>query len=104
MKRCYWLSFVDETRPRGQGSLGVCIVEVTEADYVEARPHAIAKNPLMDVEGIWLVAAIRVAWRLGCNPGGEVASTWFTPDKLPPNIPLGQLMQRKELKERGLAD
>ena len=49
MAKWWWLSFCDERRPRGDRFLGVCIVQGDE-----------------------LADAIQEAWRLGCNPGGEV--------------------------------
>lgn len=45
----WWLSFADADRPKGQQALGVAIVKA---------PH--------------LVLAIKKAWALGINPGGEV--------------------------------
>ena len=44
----FWLSFADAHRPRGSQFLGVAIVEAAN-----------------------FKAAIDVAWKLGCNPGGE---------------------------------
>lgn len=46
----WWLSFTDPDRPKGQHFLGLCIVP--------------APN---------VVFASRVAWMLGCNPGGQIA-------------------------------
>jgi hypothetical protein len=45
----YYLSFVDDDRPRGSRWLGGCCVE--------------ADSP---------IGAVQEAWRRGCNPGGEV--------------------------------
>lgn len=45
----YWLSFCDDTLPTGETFVGGCIV----------RANSIA-------------VAIQEAWRLRCNPGGEV--------------------------------
>lgn len=36
MTRTYWLSFVDEERSAGDKHLGSLVVDVTEADAVEA--------------------------------------------------------------------
>jgi hypothetical protein len=69
--KTYWLSFVDEHRPAGERFLGVCIVEVTEADAAAVRPRL---PPQAQPGAEWIAAAMRKAWRLGCNPGGTVAS------------------------------
>ena len=47
-----WLSFVDPDKPEGDRFLGVAIV-----------PDALEP-----------VAAVKEAWRLKCNPGGEVCA------------------------------
>lgn len=49
MKHRYWLSFCDPSRPEGSRFVGVAVVES---------------------EGIQ--DAIRTAWVMGCNPGGQV--------------------------------
>lgn len=49
IKRWFWLSFADPTRPAGEQFLGACIVE--------------APDP---------ISAVQMSWALGCNPGGEV--------------------------------
>lgn len=75
--RTYWLSFTDSERSRGQQFLGVVIVDVTDADVLDAivawmRTHtASMADP---IEGPWLAGAIRQCWKAGVNPGGEVAS------------------------------
>ena len=56
----WWLSFVDDRRPKGQKSLGISIVQ-----------------------GSTLEDAVRVAHRLGCNPGGEVAGKVLPAHLLP---------------------
>lgn len=62
--RTYWLSFADET-----GSLGVCVVDVTEDDAAKERPRL---PPTAMPGAEWLAAAIRLSWMYGCNPGGNV--------------------------------
>jgi len=52
----YWLSFCDDTRPKGEHFLGGCLVE---ADYVQD--------------------AVLVSWEQECNPGGEVQIIEITP-------------------------
>jgi hypothetical protein len=51
----WWLSFCDPKRPHGQEFLGVAVV------------------PALDFG-----RAVRVAWALGCNPGGAVRG-WRIP-------------------------
>ena len=46
---CFWLSFVDRARPAGQRFLGCTVVKATD-----------------------MAEAVRAAWRLGVNPGGDV--------------------------------
>lgn len=53
-----WLSFCDPHRPKGSRFLGVAIVPGAE-----------------------VITAARVAWALGCNPGGEVEGRAIPPDK-----------------------
>ena len=67
-----WLSFVGEA-----GNLGICIIKATD-----------------------IVEAVRIAYALGCNPGGEVAGWTFDMDKAPSEIkalPIGTLLQRADL-------
>ena len=53
----FWLSFCDTERPVGQQFLGATVV--TASDVEEA---------------------VRAAWRLGINPGGEVAALGLVDD------------------------
>lgn len=46
----WWLSFADTKKPKGEQFLGVAIVRANGA-----------------------AEAVRIAWKLGINPGGEVA-------------------------------
>lgn len=69
----YWLSFVDDERPKGSQFLGAAIVE--------------AENSL---------DAVRVAHHLGCNPGGEVAIRKFPPGVEVRAEDIGRLMLRPE--------
>jgi hypothetical protein len=76
----FWLSFVDDTRPKGEQFLGGCAVE---ADSVEQ--------------------AIRRAWALGINPGGEVAAVQV-PKHLEKNLTrygLDRLLTKAELNAMG---
>lgn len=55
----YYLSFCDTNRPTGQQFIGACIVPIGD-------------NSLDGLE-----IAIRFAWKMGCNPGGEVKSVFM---------------------------
>jgi hypothetical protein len=76
----YSLSFADPSRPEGQRFLGVCIVEaITFAD------------------------AIRRAWELSINPGGEVQG-FAVPVEFEHNIPrigINRLISKQELNQLG---
>lgn len=68
----WYLSFVDNS-----GFLGACVVEAST----------------------WKVA-IRNAWELGINPGGEVVLV-LIPEHAYYNLPINRLMSRQELEEYG---
>lgn len=78
-----WMSFAD---PNTNENLGVCIVDVTSEDAeVEAgdlcdcgSPKCSGNDP---VKGPWVLGAVRVAYEMGCNPGGEVLMEGI-PDEL----------------------
>lgn len=98
--RLYWLSFCDGDRPTGQQFLGAVVVEVTEADRDAARPWAEQRRgaPLaVDSDAAWLAGALRVSWRLGVNPGGEVAYERLDGWPDAPLYPRGRLMDRATL-------
>ncbi len=82
--RTYWLSFVDPDRPSGQKFLGVCIVDVTDADVRAVRDEVRAKFPTARDGAEWIAAASRCAWTHGCNPGGEILSVWLNDPKQDP--------------------
>lgn len=62
-----WMSFVDPKRPEGERFLGVALVEVPD-EITDHREQ--------------LKAAIRRAWRMKCNPGGEIESHRFDAERL----------------------
>lgn len=70
----YWLSFCDPDKPEGTQFLGASIIEA--ADFVTA----ITKSHL-----------------LGCNPGGEVVTWEFEPDKCP--IPIAAIENKLMTKD-----
>jgi hypothetical protein len=94
--KTYWLSFVDGARPLGQQFLGVAIVQVRKADAVAARAHL---PPQAKPGSEWVAAAIRRAWLLGCNPGGEMAVTELPAEALPPPEWMHRLLSRGEIAE-----
>lgn len=59
-ERLFWLSFCDPSRPAGRKFLGCAIVGGAENGD-----------------------AVRRAWDLGCNPGGEVVSAEIAPEIAP---------------------
>jgi hypothetical protein len=80
-----WLSFADPKRPEGQQFLGACIVPMGETGDTRTDLHLAMKN----------------AWRLRCNPGGEIR---FQP--IMPSIErhihakwIGRLLSREECAE-----
>jgi hypothetical protein len=95
--RSFWLSFVGDA-----GSLGACIVDVsaTEAAQDLAVIDRLFPNHLPGAE--WVAAATAKAHRLGCNPGGEVAS-WSLPQDHPKfaDLPRNVLLSRAEWQARG---
>ena len=77
MIKTFWMSFADGDKPKGQQNLGICIIDVTEAEAAEERAwleSSAFKHTYNKELGPWIGAAARKAHRLGCNPGGEVAS------------------------------
>lgn len=100
MTRAYWLSFCDGDKPTGQQFLGVCLVDVTDDMAADALLDIALRFPMAMDGAEWVAAAIKEAHRLGCNPGGEVASNDVTDG--PPDIlaahPRGKLMSLAELE------
>ncbi len=78
----FWLSFADATLPKGKQFLGACIVP--GGDTGDLRTD--------------LAMAIKEAWRLGCNPGGQVAHQRVPPTVAPHIGPqwLGRLLTRED--------
>lgn len=76
----WWLSFCDGDRPKGEQFLGVAIVEAGD-----------------------VVAAVKEAWRLGINPGGEVMILPTNPAKTPDAI-RNRLLSKREVEAIIAAD
>jgi hypothetical protein len=79
----FWLSFVDDDKPKGSKSLGIAIVRADD-----------------------MVQAVHKAWETGCNPGGEIAGMGpfkmiNAPDEFKA-LPLHTLLSRQQLIEAGV--
>ncbi len=104
MTRRFWMSFVNDSGPNKSDTFaGACIVEVTDTDADEALGILKADFPNHMDGAEWLAAATRKAWRLGINPGGQVASWDITDVPVPEDVDmiLDTLMDRAELERRG---
>lgn len=72
----WWLSFADGDRPAGDQFLGVCVVR-----------------------GRDMREAVSRAWKLGCNPGGQVLGIPFSGR---PEIAAGKLYALADLDAAGV--
>jgi len=97
--RTFWLSFTDPDRPAGSRFLGVCVIDVTEAEATAAR----AAHPQAAPDAEWIGAAMRHAWAAGCNPGGQVGSIEITDAPEAARAPRDRLLSKSELAALGLA-
>lgn len=102
--RRYWLSFTDPDRPVGAQFLGVCLVDVSEAEAAAIVDELAARFPQHEPGAEWVAAAIRKAWRVGCHPGGEVAAVDVSEELGGAEMPLNWLLDRAELVRLGLID
>lgn len=91
----WWLSFADPEKPQGTRFLGVAIVEIEDVEGQDLRDRA--------------VTVVRKAHALGCNPGGEVASTELHLDHWPNDqrvalakAPKHTLLSKEDLKHYDL--
>lgn len=100
-----WMSFSDPDRPVGEQFLGVCVIDVTDAEAAAAVPRMRAMFPKAKDGAEWLFVAMERSHQLGINPGGSVGSA-ETPrdvfDQKSPGCPRDRLMLKPELVERGL--
>jgi len=101
MTRTFWLSFVKVT-PEGTEFLGVCVVEVTEADRKSGWHKCIARGMPTSHGRDWIAGAINRTHRLGINPGGNVKFVELPPDH--PPVPLDRLLSRAELEQLGIVE
>lgn len=95
--RAYWLSFADAER----GSLGACLVEVTEQEMQRAR--SLVPDMYDNNEGPWVLAATQKAYVRDCNPGGKCAAMRIDnhPNYATNPYPLYTLMTREEVERMG---
>jgi len=77
-RKMFWMSFCDGERPKGRQFLGACLIEVTAEEAEAAHLDLMLRFPFAQPDAEWIAAAAANAHRLGCNPGGEVA-TWEMP-------------------------
>lgn len=97
--RRFWLSFVDPDRPKGDRNVGVCIVEPTEDDREVAKLKLRTRFAIdaPTAEQMDIAAALQCANRLGCNPGGEVATIELPADAPEWRLPVGVLLSREDI-------
>ena len=105
MAQVLWLSFTDPDRPAGQQFLGVSVVEVTYDDLNAARGVLETHGHSTKEQAVLIAAAIRKAWQMGCNPGGEVLTHELLPE-VPEyqTAPRHQLLSHAELVARDLIE
>lgn len=73
-RKVFWMSFCDPDRPKGSQFLGACLVDVTAEEADAAAIEVMLRFPFAQSDAEWIAAATSKAHRLGCNPGGEIAS------------------------------
>ena len=95
-----WLSFTDD----GGESLGVAIVDVTDAEIAAATVDVRRRFPRAREGAGAIAAGVRKAGELGCNPGGTVLCVQVPAVVEIPADCLGRLLQEPELYERNLVD
>jgi hypothetical protein len=80
----WWLSFVDTDMPYTK-----------EGDY----PGGPRWQGACIVPGPTFMDAVSHAWRLGCNPGGQVSGFPCPPGHTPPEKYQGRLLTREDVDE-----
>jgi hypothetical protein len=78
--KTFWMSFCDSARPKGKQFLGACVIDVTAAEADDAAILVLLRFPFAQPNAEWIAAATTNAHRLGCNPGGEIATMEITAD------------------------
>ena len=96
--KTFWLCFTDEERPAEQQFLGVAVIDVTDEEAAAAKGDLHDRHPHAQQEGAeWLAAAIQLAWRHHCNPGGSIMFVDITDDPEAVGMPRNRLMSKDEL-------
>lgn len=97
--KTFWLSFCDSDRPKGQQFLGACVLDVADSEAESMLSDLTARFPNHQPGAEWIAAALKKAWALGCNPGGEVATSDVTAadPKALAHYERGQLYSRAEI-------
>lgn len=78
--KVFWMSFCDNDRPEGERFLGACLIGVNAEEADKAAIDVLLRLPFAQAGAEWLAAATSKAHRLGCNPGGEIASAEISVD------------------------
>ncbi len=97
--KTFWMSFCDTDRPKGSQFLGACVIDVSAAEADECEIELLLKFPLAEADAEWIAAATKKAHRLGCNPGGEIATAEIPSDNpLLSHYARGVLMDRATIE------
>jgi hypothetical protein len=100
--RTFWLSFVDDTRPKGERFLGVCIIDVDDEDAADVKEFQTRRFPNAVPGSEWLGAAIRKSHQMCCNPGGVVGAVDITNAAPPAPLVKNRLLSHAQLEALGL--
>jgi hypothetical protein len=100
--RTFWLSFCGPKVSEHVDSFrGVCVIDVSEAEAFLAREHMTKRFPHAPPGGEWLGAALNKAWKLKCNPGGDVNGFDVTGQPEMDLVPRNMLLSRADLELLG---
>ena len=100
MTKTFWLSFADDTLPKGKQHLGAAVVDVTDTDVAKIRDEIQTLFPLAQPGAEWLAAATRKSWYLGCNPGGQILAAELSPQAAA-GLPRNRMLTQEELQRYG---
>jgi hypothetical protein len=99
--KTFWMSFCDEDKPAGEQFLGVCVIDVTQEEADDQFLEVALRFPQHLDGAEWVAAAARKAYRLNCNPGGQVMNIEIPEDKAR-GIPRNKLLSKDQLAGLGL--
>lgn len=88
MDRFYYMSFADTTKPEGAQYLGSCVVRIEATIW----PDVATDKRMLSA------FACRLAWRYGCNPGGQVLGGLVPEDVVVPPAFLHRLLTREDVE------